>query len=106
MQEEYEKGVATVTASVLNVRAGQGVETQVLTQVQNQEYEITRPKMDGIGAGRRSPAGYPGIISVTTYSYAETEEKQKSESKKQTIVQETQKVQEASAQSIVQNQAA
>lgn len=54
---EYEKEVATVTADVLNVRAGQGVETQVLTQImQNQEYEITgEPKMDGIRCrqGRR-----------------------------------------------------
>lgn len=64
---EYEKEVATVTADVLNVRAGQGVETQVLTQImQNQEYEITgEPKMDGIRCRQgRSPAGYPGSISV------------------------------------------
>ena len=53
---EYEKEVATVTADVLNVRAGQGVETQVLTQImQNQEYEITGEPKDG---------WYPGSISV------------------------------------------
>ena len=55
---EYEKEVATVTADVLNVRAGQGVETQVLTQImQNQEYEITggtkRWMVSGAGRGDR-----------------------------------------------------
>lgn len=46
-------------------------------------------------------------ISIeTTYSYAETREAEEAKKQEQTIVQETQKVQEASAQSIVQNQAA
>ncbi len=38
---DYEKEVATVEASVLNVRNGQGIEAEILTQVQWQEqYEV------------------------------------------------------------------
>ena len=108
---EYEKEVATVTADVLNVRAGQGVETQVLTQImQNQEYEITGEPKDGwypVQAGEIAGWVSGEYISIeTTYSYAETREAEEAKKPEQTIVQETQKVQEASAQSIVQNQAA
>ena len=108
---EYEKEVATVTADVLNVRAGQGVETQVLTQImQNQEYEITGEPKDGwypVHAGEIAGWVSGEYISIeTTYSYAETREAEEAKKPEQTIVQETQKVQEASAQSIVQNQAA
>ena len=104
---EYEKEVATVTADVLNVRAGQGVETQVM---QNQEYEITGEPKDGwypVQAGEIAGWVSGEYISIeTTYSYAETREAEEAKKPEQTIVQETQKVQEASAQSIVQNQAA
>ena len=76
---EYEKEVATVTADVLNVRAGQGVETQVLTQImQNQEYEITGEPKDGwypVQAGEIAGWVSGEYISIeTTYSYAETRE--------------------------------
>ncbi len=74
---EYEKYQATVTADVLNVRAGQGTDTQVLTQVTlNQQYQIT---------GKPSKGWYPiqvgeiaGWVSgeyiniEKIYSYAET----------------------------------
>ena len=93
------------------MRAGQGVETQVLTQImQNQEYEITGEPKDGwypVQAGEIAGWVSGEYISIEiTYSYAETREAEEAKKQEQTIVQETQKVQEASAQSIVQNQVA
>ena len=86
---EYEKEVATVTADVLNVRAGQGVETQVLTQImQNQEYEITGEPKDGwypVQAGEIAGWVSGEYISIeTTYSYAETREAEEAKKQEQT----------------------
>ena len=46
--EEYENNTVTVTASVLNVREGQGTDTPVLTQIElDEQYQATGEPVDG-----------------------------------------------------------
>lgn len=92
--DEYEKKVATVTADVLNVRAGQGVDTEVLTQVMEyQQYEITgEPKNGWYPVQAGEIAGWVSgeyIIIETTYSHGVSREEETDSSGQQAEVQET-----------------
>lgn len=45
--EDYEKEKATVNAWLLNVRSGQGTDTEILTQIEmNEQYEVTGAPVD------------------------------------------------------------
>ena len=79
--EVYQTDKATVTASVLNVRDGQGTEYTILTQVeQGEEYVITGEAVDGwypvkIGELDGWVCG-EYITAETSYSYGETKEEE------------------------------
>ena len=79
--EDYQTDKATVTASVLNVRDGQGTEYTILTQVeQGEEYVITGEAVDGwypvkIGELDGWVCG-EYITAETSYSYGETKEEE------------------------------
>ena len=46
--DEYENDTVTVTASVLNVRSGQGTDTGILTQIgMDEQYQVTGESVDG-----------------------------------------------------------
>ena len=77
---DYEKEVATVEASVLNVRNGQGTEADLLTQVQWQEqYEVIGDEVNNwypIQVGEVEGWVCGDYIQVeTTWAYAEAKEK-------------------------------
>ena len=79
--EEYETDTATVTASVLNVRAGRGTDTEVLTRVRSGEtYLITGDPEDGwypVEVGQTDgwvSGSY--ITAEASYSYGETKEEE------------------------------
>lgn len=76
---DYEKEVATVEASVLNVRNGQGTEADLLTQVQWQEqYEVIGDEVNNwypIQVGEVEGWVCGDYIQVeTTWAYAEAKE--------------------------------
>lgn len=76
---DYEKKVATVEASVLNVRNGQGTEADLLTQVQWQEqYEVIGDEVNNwypIQVGEVEGWVCGDYIQVeTTWAYAEAKE--------------------------------
>ena len=81
--EDYQTDKATVTASVLNVRDGQGTEYTILTQVeQGEEYVITGEAVDGwypvkIGELDGWVCG-EYITAETSYSYGRQKKKRKS----------------------------
>ena len=76
---DYEKEVATVEASVLNVRNGQGIEAEILTQVQWQEqYEVIGDEVNNwypIRVGEIEGWVYGDYIQVeTAWAYADSKE--------------------------------
>ncbi len=79
--EDYATDKATVTASVLNVRSGQGTENEILTQVEEgEEYAITGEPVDGwypvkVGETDGWVCG-EYITAETSYSYGETKEEE------------------------------
>ena len=79
--EDYATDKATVTASVLNVRSGQGTENEILTQVEEgEEYVITGEPVDGwypvkVGETDGWVCG-EYITAETSYSYGETKEEE------------------------------
>lgn len=96
--QEYERNEATVTASVLNVRSGQGTGAEILTQIlEDQTYEVTGDAVDGwypIEVGEINGWVSGEYISVeTTYSYAESKEEEE-----QRLAAEAAKQAEAAAQ--------
>ena len=79
--DEFENDTVTVTASVLNVRNGQGTDAGILTQItRDEEYEVTGEPVEGwypVKVG-----GIDGWVSgeyvteETSYSYGETREEE------------------------------
>ncbi|MCC2255299.1 NlpC/P60 family protein [Ruminococcus sp. CLA-AA-H200] len=79
--EEYETNTVTVTADVLNVRDGQGTQSDILTQVtQGGQYEVTGDPVNGwypIKVGETDgwvSGSY--VTEETSYSYGETKEEE------------------------------
>lgn len=78
---EYESTQAVVTADVLNVRAGQGTDTPVLTQImQGQQYVVTGEAVEGwypVQVGESAGWVSGEYIKIETeYSYAESKEQE------------------------------
>ena len=78
---EYENDTVTVTAYCLNVRAGQGTDTQILTQIgQGETYSVTGEPVEGWYPVDVS--GVDGWVSgkyvtaETSYNYGETKEEE------------------------------
>ena len=75
--EEYENNTVTVTANVLNVRDGQGTDTNILTQIRmDEQYQVTGDPVDGwypvtIGEIDGWVCG-DYVTEETSYSYGET----------------------------------
>ncbi len=78
---EYENDKVTVTASVLNVRDGQGTDTDILTQVElDEQYQVTGDPVDGwypvkVGEIDGWVSG-EYVTEETSYSYGETKEEE------------------------------
>ena len=78
---EYENDKITVTASVLNVRDGQGTDTDILTQVElDEQYQVTGDPVDGwypvkVGEIDGWVSG-EYVTEETSYSYGETKEEE------------------------------
>ena len=99
---EYEENTATVTADRLNVRAGTGTDTEVLTQVSEGEtYEIRGEQADGwypVKVGEINGWVYGAYVTTeTSYSYGETKEQEEA----RIAAEEEQKIQEAAAAALV-----
>lgn len=80
-EDEFQKEKMKVEAYVLNVRAGQGVQADILTQVElNEEYTVTGEPVDGwypVEIGNISGWVCGDYITVeTAYSYGETREEE------------------------------
>lgn len=79
--QAYENNMATVTADVLNVRAGQSTEAEVLTQIIfGEQYELTGDPVNGwypVSVGNIEGWVLGEYISQeTTYSYGESKEEE------------------------------
>lgn len=103
---EYEKQAALVTADVLNVRAGQGVEQEVLTQIfQGQQYEITGAAKDGwypVQAGEIAGWVSGEYIEIeTTYSYAVTREEEEAGIQEQQVAEVSSQDQKSLGQAVI-----
>ena len=99
---EYEENTATVTADRLNVRAGTGTDTEVLTQVSEGEtYEIRGEQADGwypVKVGEINGWVYGAYVTTeTSYSYGETKEQEEA----RIAAEEEQKTREAAAAALV-----
>lgn len=78
---EYENSTVTVTASVLNVRSGQGTDTRILTQItKDQEYQVTGEPVDGwYPVEINDIDGWVSgkyVEAKTSFSYGETKEEE------------------------------
>ncbi len=78
---EYENNTVTVTANVLNVRDGQGTDTNILTQIRmDEQYQVTGDPVDGwypvtIGEIDGWVCG-DYVTEEISYSYGETKEEE------------------------------
>ena len=79
--KEYENNKVTVTASVLNVRDGQGTDANILTQIEmDEQYQVTGEAVDGwypvkVGDIDGWVSGNY-VTQETSYSYGETKEEE------------------------------
>ena len=79
--KEYENNKVTVTASVLNVRDGQGTDANILTQIEmDEQYQVTGEAVDGwypvkVGDIDGWVSGNY-VTQETSYSYGETQEEE------------------------------
>ena len=79
--KEYENNKVTVTASVLNVRDGQGTDANILTQIEmDEQYQVTGEPVDGwypvkVGDIDGWVSGNY-VTQETSYSYGETKEEE------------------------------
>ena len=79
--EEYENNTVTVTARVLNVRAGQGTDAEILTQIaEDEQYQMTGDPVNGwypveVGDVDGWVSG-EYVTEETSYSYGETKEEE------------------------------
>ena len=96
--EEYENNTVTVTARVLNVRAGQGTDAEILTQItEDEQYQVTGDPVNGwypvkVGDVDGWVSG-EYVMEETSYSYGETKEEEEKR-----IAEEERKEQEAEEQ--------
>ena len=96
--EEYENNTVTVTARVLNVRAGQGTDAEILTQIaEDEQYQVTGDPVNGwypveVGDVDGWVSG-EYVTEETSYSYGETKEEEEKR-----IAEEERKEQEAEEQ--------
>ena len=96
--EEYENNTVTVTARVLNVRAGQGTDAEILTQIaEDEQYQMTGDPVNGwypveVGDVDGWVSG-EYVTEETSYSYGETKEEEEKR-----IAEEERKEQEAEEQ--------
>ena len=100
--EEYENNTVTVTARVLNVRAGQGTDAEILTQIaEDEQYQVTGDPVNGwypveVGDVDGWVSG-EYVTEETSYSYGETKEE---EEKRKEQEAEEQQAAEAAASSV------
>ena len=79
--KKYENNKVTVTASVLNVRDGQGTDANILTQIEmDEQYQVTGEAVDGwypvkVGDIDGWVSGNY-VTQETSYSYGETKEEE------------------------------
>lgn len=106
--EEYENNTVTVTARVLNVRAGQGTDAEILTQIaEDEQYQVTGDPVNGwypveVGDVDGWVSG-EYVTEETSYSYGETkeeEEKRIAEEERKEQETEEQQAAEAAASSV------
>lgn len=106
--EEYENNTVTVTARVLNVRAGQGTDAEILTQIaEDEQYQVTGDPVNGwypvkVGDVDGWVSG-EYVTEETSYSYGETkeeEEKRTAEEERKEQEAEEQQAAEAAASSV------
>ena len=96
--EEYENNTVTVTVRVLNVRAGQGTDAEILTQIaEDEQYQVTGDPVNGwypvkVGDVDGWVSG-EYVTEETSYSYGETKEEEEKR-----IAEEERKEQEAEEQ--------
>ncbi len=79
--DEYEQETASVTAYTLNVRAGQGTDTSILTQIhKGEEYKVTGEPVNGwypLSVGETDGWVSGKYITIeNSYSYGETKEQE------------------------------
>ena len=107
---EYESNIVTVTASVLNVRDGQGTDANILTQIEmDEQYQVTGDPVDGwypvkVGAIDGWVSGNY-VTEEISYSYGETKEEEEQrvaeeKAEEERKAQEAAKQQEAAGSSV------
>ena len=102
--DEYENDTVTVTARVLNVRGGQGTDTEILTQIRmDEQYQVTGDPVEGWYPVRVGDIdGWVSgeyVTEETSYSYGETKEEEEERIAEEKAEQER-KEQEAAAASV------
>ena len=100
--DDYENKTVTVTASVLNVRNGQGTDAEILTQImENEQYPVTGDPVNGwypVKAG--DVEGWVSgsyVTEETSYSYGETKEEEEERVAEEKAAEERKAAQKASA---------
>ena len=104
---DYENNTVTVTASVLNVRNGQGTDAGILTQIkENERYQVTGDPVDGwypvkVGEIDGWVSG-SYVTEETSYSYGETKEEEEQRIAEEKAEEERRAAQEAAAEASAQ----
>ena len=97
---EYENDTVTVTASVLNVRDGQGTDAGILTQIgMDEKYEVTGEPVDGwypvkVGEVDGWVSG-SYVTEETSYSYGETKEEEEERIEEEEAIRELEEAEAA-----------
>ena len=106
--DEYENSTVTVTAGVLNVRAGQGTDNVILTRITGgQEYDLTGEPVDGWYPVNVN--GIDGWVSgkyveaETGFSYGETREEEEERIREEERLRQEEKRREQSAENVPVN---